>query len=75
VERTQAITSKGEAENRALSFKRKTNAMTGKGKNGSGSLQIAKVAIYLPAIAVNAAGAHMYQKQAKSRLLPHLVVC
>lgn len=49
--------------------------MMGKGEHDGRSLQIAKTAIYLPAIAVNAAGAHISQKQANSKLLPRLVVC
>ncbi len=49
--------------------------MIGKGEHSSRSLQIAKATIYLPAIAVNAVGAHIYQMQAKGKPLPRLVVC
>ena len=41
------------------------DSMMGKGGNGSGALQIAKTAIYLPAIAVTASGAQIFKYQAK----------
>jgi hypothetical protein len=44
--------------------------MMGKGENDSTSLQLAKTAIYLPAIAVTASGAHIFKKQAKGGLIP-----
>jgi hypothetical protein len=55
---------------RALAWKRKANSMMGKGQNGSSSLQLAKAAIYLPAIAVTASGAHIFKTQAKGEPLP-----
>jgi hypothetical protein len=48
--------------------------MMGKGKYTVSSLQIAKTAIYLPAIAVTASGAQIFKKQAKGEPHPfHLV--
>jgi hypothetical protein len=46
----------------------------GKDENGSSSLQIAKAAIYLPAIAVTASGAQIFKKQAKGEPPPQLVI-
>ena len=48
--------------------------MMGKGGNASSSLQIAKTAVYLPAIAVTASGAQIFKKQAEGELPPYDMV-
>jgi hypothetical protein len=51
-----------------------TDSMMGKGGNASSSLQIAKTAIYLPAIAVTASGAQIFKKQAEGEPPPYDVI-
>jgi hypothetical protein len=46
----------------------------GKDVNLTSPLQIAKTAIYLPAIAVTASGAQVFKKQAEGEPSPHLMI-
>jgi hypothetical protein len=48
--------------------------MMGRGGSTNSSLQIAKTAIYLPAIAVTASGAQIFKKQAKGESTPYYVI-
>jgi hypothetical protein len=68
------IASRDKAISRASIWKQRAMTLMGKEENGSGSLQIAKAVIYLPAIAVTASGAQIFKKQAKGEPYLQLVI-